>query len=163
MNGLKLMTYFGERDRVGGHLLADELLDLYGAHEVRGSLLLRGVEGFGLTHGLRTDRLLTLSEDLPVISVAIDERDRITELVDDLMQIKRRGLVTLERIETLPPDATQMVEPLAPGLHEAAKLAVYLGRQERVGSDPAFVAVCDLPGLDHFGLVEAVERRLDHL
>ena len=144
MNGLKLMTYFGERDRVGGHLLADELLDLYGAHEVRGSLLLRGVEGFGLTHGLRTDRLLTLSEDLPVISVAIDERDRITELVDDLMQIKRRGLVTLERIETLPPDATQMVEPLAPGLHEAAKLAVYLGRQERVGSDPAFVAVCDL-------------------
>ena len=33
---------------------------------------MRGVEGFGAKHHLRTDRLLTLSEDLPLVSVAVD-------------------------------------------------------------------------------------------
>ena len=74
---LKLTTYFGERDRTEHHLVADELLDLYERHEIQASVLLRGIEGFGAKHRLRTDRLLTLSEDLPVVSVAeggIDDR-----------------------------------------------------------------------------------------
>ena len=29
-------------------------------------------------------------------------------------------------------------------LHEATKLTIYVGRQERVSGAPAFVAVCDL-------------------
>ena len=33
---------------------------------------MRGVEGFGVKHHLHTDRLLTLSEDLPMVSVAVD-------------------------------------------------------------------------------------------
>ena len=66
-DGLKLTTYFGERDRAGGGFLADALIDIYARHELRTSLVLRGVEGFGLKHQLRTDRLLTLSEDLPLV------------------------------------------------------------------------------------------------
>ena len=38
---------------------------------------MRGVEGFGAKQHLRTDRLLTLSEDLPLVSVAVDTRARI--------------------------------------------------------------------------------------
>jgi PII-like signaling protein len=34
--------------------------------------MLRGAEAFGLKHHLRTDRVLTLSEDLPLVSVAVD-------------------------------------------------------------------------------------------
>jgi PII-like signaling protein len=55
---LKLTAYFGERKRFGDRLVADALLDLYGRHEVATSVLLRGVEGFGLRHHLRTDSLL---------------------------------------------------------------------------------------------------------
>ena len=69
---LKLTTYFGERDRAGDRFLADALLDLYARHELRTSVVLRGVEGFGVKHHLHTDRLLTLSEDLPLVSVAVD-------------------------------------------------------------------------------------------
>ena len=76
-DALKLTTYFGERDRVGDRFLADALADLYARHELRSSLVLRGVAGFGVKHHLRTDRLLTLSEDLPIVSVAVDARARI--------------------------------------------------------------------------------------
>lgn len=139
---LKLTTYFGERDRTGNGLLADDLLDLYGRHAVQASILLRGVEGFGPRQRLRTDRLLTLSEDLPVLSVAVDGRERVEAMLPEVLAIKRRGFVTLERARMLTgPDEA----PALPAeLDEAAKLTVYLGRQERAGRAPAFVSACEL-------------------
>ena len=68
---LKLTTYFGERDRTNGRFLADALLDVYERHALQVSALFRGSAGFGLKHRLHTDRLLTLSEDLPIVSVAV--------------------------------------------------------------------------------------------
>ncbi len=144
MNGdcLKLTTYFGERDRTPIGLLADELLAIYARHNVRASVLLRGTEGFGALHHLHTDRLLTLSEDLPVISVAVDARERIQTLLEPVLQIKRRGLMTLERARLLTSEIAPIQLPQE--LHEATKLTIYLGRQERVRGAPAFVAICDL-------------------
>ena len=86
---LKLTTYFGERDRAGSRLVADALLDVYGRHGLQTSVLLRGIEGFGSKHHLHTDRLLSLSEDLPVVSVAVDTRARIEAALQDVTAIKR--------------------------------------------------------------------------
>jgi PII-like signaling protein len=138
---LKLTTYFGERHRTGGVFVADAQLALFGQREIATSVLLRGAEGFGLKHHLRTDRLLTLSEDLPVVSVAVDTRPKIEAVLDDLQAIEHRGLVTLERAAMLRGDVRLR---LPDELHEATKLTVYVGRQEQVYRVPAFVAVCDL-------------------
>ena len=73
----KLTSYFSERQRSEGRFVADALLDLYGQQQIAASILLRGTEGFGLKHHLRTDRSLTLSEDLPLVAVAVDRRPRI--------------------------------------------------------------------------------------
>jgi PII-like signaling protein len=74
-DAIKLTSYFGERRRVAGDgFAADALLDLYGRHEVATSILLRGAEGFGAKRHQRTDLSLTLSEDLPLIAVAVDSR-----------------------------------------------------------------------------------------
>ncbi|MGH3781595.1 MAG: DUF190 domain-containing protein [Pseudonocardiaceae bacterium] len=139
---LKLTTYFGERQRSGGAFLADTQLELFGQREIATSILIRGAEGFGPKHHLRTDRLLTLSEDLPVVSVAVDTRSRIEALLDDLRAIEHRGLVTLERARMLVGDIDPVRLPEEP--HETTKLTVYVGRQERVYRVPAFAAVCDL-------------------
>jgi PII-like signaling protein len=141
-DSLKLTTYFGERQRTDGGFTADALLDLYGRREVATSVLLRGAEGFGARQRLRTDRSLSLSEDLPLIAVAVDRRDRIEELVDPAARLIRGGLITLERATMLTDD----IEPVRLGeeLHEETKLTIYLGRQERVYRVPAYIAVCDL-------------------
>ena len=39
-DGLKLTSYFGERQRANGRFAADALLDLYGQHRVAASVLL---------------------------------------------------------------------------------------------------------------------------
>jgi PII-like signaling protein len=139
---LKLTTYFGERDRAEDRLLADELMDIYGGHRLQASVLLRGVEGFGRLHHLHTDRLLSLSEDLPAVSVAVDSRERIESMLEVLLQVKRKGLITLERARLLTGEIgpTQLSEEP----HQATKLTVYVGLQERADGRPAFLAVCDL-------------------
>jgi PII-like signaling protein len=140
--GLKLTTYFGERDRNGGHLLADELADLYGRHGIRASVLVRGIEGFGGKHRMRTDLLLTLSEDLPVVSVAVDARERIEALLPAVLALRRQGLVTLERARL--PDGDTGSGELGEEPGHATKLTVYVGRHERAGRAPAFVGICAL-------------------
>ena len=133
----KLTSYFGERKRSGGAFVADALLELYGRHEIAASILLRGAEGFGLKHHLRTDRSLSLSEDLPLVAVAVDTRPRIEELLGPALALNRTGLVTVDGARLLDDTAV-------PGPDEETKLTVYLGRQERAYRVPAFVAVCDL-------------------
>ena len=103
---------------------------------------MRGAEGFGLKHHLRSDRLLSLSEDLPVVSVAIDTRPRVEAVLDELRAVQQTGLITLERARMLRGEIGPVVLP--EDLHEATKLTIYVGRRERVGRVPAFVAVCDL-------------------
>jgi PII-like signaling protein len=134
---LKLTCYFGERQRRGRRFLADALIDLYGGQQITTSIMLRGIEGFGLKHHLRSDHSLSLSEDLPAVAIAVDSRERIEALLDRTTQLGP-GLITLERARLLTGDITPM------SLDEATKLTIYLGRQERVYRVPAFIAVCDL-------------------
>jgi PII-like signaling protein len=139
-DALKLTTYVGERQRTGDAFVADALLDLYGRHELRTSILLRGAEGFGLHHPLRTDRLLTLSEDLPVVAIAVDRRERVEAVLDEATALERPGLVTVERARLAADDLRAATVPDT----AEVKLTVYVGRQETAGGAPAFVAICDL-------------------
>lgn len=106
------------------------------------SILLRGVEGFGLRHQLRTDSSLTLSQDLPAVAVAVDTRQHIEALPGEATALTGNGLVMLERarMQTGGIDSVSLPEEL----DETTKLTVYLGRKERVDGVPAFIAVCDL-------------------
>jgi PII-like signaling protein len=118
-DALKLTVYHGERDRIGDGFLADALAEVFTRHGVRASVVMRGSSGFGHKHHLRTDRLLTLSEDLPVVSVAVDEPARIEAAFEQVRPLVAEGLVTLERArfepEGAPPDGE-------------VKVTAYLGR-----------------------------------
>lgn len=136
---LKLTAYFGERQRAVGEgrrpaFLADAMLDLFDTQEVATSVMLRGIASFGPRHVLRTDESLSLSEDPPVAIAAVDVESKIRGLVDDVVAMTGRGLVTLERARLGAPDVSG----------DAVKLTVYIGRQARVGALPAHRAVCDL-------------------
>jgi len=140
-DSLKLTTYFGERDRSGGGFLADAFADVYARHAIHTSLVMRGVEGFGAKHHLRSDRLLTLSEDLPLVSFAVDERRRIEAALREVSGLRFDGLITLERAQLLTTD-----EALRdwPGREPETKLTVYVGRHERANGGPLWKQIVAL-------------------
>ena len=164
--GLRLSAYFGERDRVNGRLLADALMDAFERHQIQTSVLLRGIEGFGIKHRLQSERLLTLSEDLPALAVALDTQTRIEALLQDVRALSRHGVITLERARLLS-GAAGATESM-PG-SDAVKLTIYVGRQEQVAGSTAYLAVVDclhrhgvagasvLLGLD--GISRGIRRR----
>ena len=164
--GLKLSVYFGESDRVEGHLMSDLLTDRLAAFGALASTLLRGVEGFGIKHQLRTDRMLSLSEDLPLVVIAVDRSQRIQRLVPEILELVGGGLVTLERV-ALP--GLQLDDDLTAEDGDDAKLTVYCGRGEERRGRPIVAAVLELlkaaglPGATAFlgldGTILAERRR----
>jgi PII-like signaling protein len=136
MNALKLTTYFSERDRAGERFLADALFDLYERHRLRTSVLLRGIAGFGPRHQLQSDRLLTLSESLPAVSVAVDTRERIEEMLPDVLELASHGLVSVE-------PAALVSSGEQPPVSDQVQATIYGGRAIRSGGQAGYVALID--------------------
>jgi len=150
---LKLTVHFGESDRIGNHLLSDALLDTFAEHGLHAAVLLRAVEGFGLEQTLRTDRFLSLSEDLPLIAVAVDGPERIERVLPHVTELLDGGLVTLERAILLP-------APTEP--HEEAKVTLFVGRLDFMGvvdvlHRHGLAGATVLPGVD--GMAQGQRRR----
>ena len=131
---LKLTTYFGERLRYGDRFLSDALLDLYGDNAIATSVVLRGISSFGPHHVLRTDQSLSMSEDSPIAVIGVDTADKMAGLAEQVSTMVTRGLLTVERAHlggsAPPPDA--------------AKLTIYVGRQDRADGRPAHRVVCEV-------------------
>lgn len=138
---LKLTVYFGERDRVADRFLAHRLLDVFADHGLAASVLLRGAEGFGVKHHLRSDRLLTLSEDLPLVAAAVDRSERIEAALAEVRELAFDGLVTLERSRMSARGGPAVIGE-DPGA--ATKLTLYVGRGARVGGRPAHEAALEV-------------------
>ncbi len=147
-DGLALTVYFGERSRAGGRFMADALADVFARHGLRGSVILRGASGFGAKHRLRSDHLLTLSEDLPVVAVAVDARASVLAALPDVERLAG-GLVTL---------APARLE--APAGPEEAKLTIYVGRHARLGYE-AIVARLHRHGVAGATVLLGVDGTLD--
>ena len=88
---IKLISYFGERNRVNGTFVADALIDLYARHDISASIVLRGIQGFGLKHHLRTDSSLSLSEDLPLTAIAVGTRPDIEGVLNQTLELNREA------------------------------------------------------------------------
>jgi PII-like signaling protein len=141
--GIKLTTYFAERDRAGSSFLADALLDVYERHRIHTSVLLRGVEGFGQHARLQTDSLLTLSENLPAVSIAIDERDRIERALRGVLDVATHGVISLERARLVTGDDLGRAT-LADDPGQGIKLTLYGGRSVRTDGRAGYVAAVDV-------------------
>jgi PII-like signaling protein len=142
-DGIMLTSYFGERRRLNGQFVADALLESFSQRKVASSIVLRGTEGFGLKHHIRTNHSLSLSEDLPLIVTAVDASSRIGDALGEVRRINRRGLITVERTRFLSGDIEAIGFPgTADG--RATKLTVYFCRQDSVFGVPAFEVMCEL-------------------
>jgi PII-like signaling protein len=107
----QMRFHFGERDRDGAGPLEAAVMAAYARHGVRAAALLRGVEGFGAKHLLRTDRLLSLSEDPPLVAVAVGDAETIEPLAAEVRGMAAEGLLVLETTTTGPGTPSAAVVP----------------------------------------------------
>jgi PII-like signaling protein len=136
-DALKLSVYFGDSVTAGPELASDALMACFADHRLASATLLRGIEGFGINRRIQAERIPDASTDLPLLAVAVDTRERIRSVLDDVDLAVPRGLVTLEpALLATGKDVRDAEPPDGPG--GAAKLTIYCASGERVRRRPAY-------------------------
>lgn len=97
--GKLLSVFIGEFDRYHHHSLADAILQLAREEGLAAATVIRGIEGFGPSGRLRTTRLLSSSDDLPIVIQIVDEAHRIETFLRIVDRMIPEGLVTVEDVD----------------------------------------------------------------
>ena len=98
---LRVTVIVGESDHHQGKPLYTEIVHRAHAAGMAGATVVRGIEGFGRSNHIHTTRILSLSEDLPVVIVVVDTEEKVRPFVADLEALVAEGIVTLEPVEVV--------------------------------------------------------------
>lgn len=98
---VRLTIHIGEGDRHGRTPLHSEIVQRARRAGLAGATVLHGMEGFGASSVIHTSRLLTMSEDLPVVVVLVDTAERVDAFLPLLDDLTDHGLVVREDVDII--------------------------------------------------------------
>ena len=98
---VRLTIFIGEDDMWHHKPLYHEIVHRARAAGLAGASVLRGIEGYGASSRVHTTRLLSLSQDLPVAVVIVDQDDRIRGFLPHLDELVAEGLVIVDPVEVI--------------------------------------------------------------
>lgn len=96
-----MRIHIGESDRWHGKPLYEAIIELFRHEHFSGATVLRGVGGYGSSSIYHTDKILRLSQDLPIIIELVEFAERIEEVLPRLDEMIDGGLVTLEKVPVI--------------------------------------------------------------
>ena len=96
-----LRIFIGEADRFEGRPLFEAIVHLARKKGLAGATVLRGLLGFGADSRMHSAKILSLSEDLPVVIEIVDAKDKIEAFLPDLDRMIQEGLITLETVHVI--------------------------------------------------------------
>ena len=97
----RLTIFLGESDQYRHHPLYTEIVQRAHRAGLAGATVLRGIEGFGASSHIHTTRFLSLSQDLPVAIIIVDEREPIDAFLPQLDELVTEGLVIIDDVEVI--------------------------------------------------------------
>jgi PII-like signaling protein len=96
-----MRIHIGESDKWHGKPLYQALLELFRSEGFSGATVLRGVGGYGSTSMYHTDKILRLSQDLPIVIELVEYPERIQSIIPRLDEMISGGLITLEKVHVI--------------------------------------------------------------
>lgn len=99
--GLLVRIYLGESDQWHGKPLYQAIAERLRERGLAGATVLRGIEGFGAKQHVHSTRILSLSEDLPILIEAADSDEKIRAVLPEIDEMLGDGLITLEKVEVV--------------------------------------------------------------
>ena len=96
-----MRIHIGESDKWHGKPLHEAIVEMLRKEGYSGATVLRGVAGYGGSSVYHTDKLLRLSQDLPLIVEVVESAERIETILPRLDEMVEGGLITLEKVRVI--------------------------------------------------------------
>lgn len=96
-----MRIYIGESDKFNHKLLYEAIIELLRREGFAGATVLRGVGSYGASSRYHTDRILRLSQDLPIIIEVVEYDERIQGILPQLDEMIGGGMITLEKVHVI--------------------------------------------------------------
>jgi len=100
-NSFKITIYLSEEKKHGKVLLYKYILEKMEKEGIEGATVLRGISGYGKHHHIHSVEVWRLSTNLPIIIEAINEKDKIYKLVEDLKKEVTDVLIVIEPVHVI--------------------------------------------------------------
>lgn len=100
-----LRIFIGESDKYKGTPVYENIVLKAREFGLAGATVTKGIMGYGANSKIHTAKLLTLSEDLPIVIEIVDNLEKIEQFIPVVNQIFEStnigGLVTIEKAEII--------------------------------------------------------------
>ncbi len=98
---LRLTVVLGESDQWHHKPVYTEIVHRAHAAGLAGASVFRGIEGYGRANHIHTTRILSLSEDLPVLVIIVDAEEKVRAFLPQLEELLTGGLAVIEPVEVV--------------------------------------------------------------
>ncbi|MBZ5543807.1 MAG: DUF190 domain-containing protein [Acidobacteriia bacterium] len=96
-----MRIFIGESDKWQRKPLYAAIVELFRRENFSGVTVLRGVGGYGSASRYHTEKILRLSQDLPIVIELIEYAERIERILPKLDEMIGGGLITLEKVRVI--------------------------------------------------------------
>lgn len=96
-----MRIHIGESDHWRGKPMYQAIVELLRSERFSGVTVLRGIGGYGGSSVYHTEKVLRLSQDLPIIIEVVEYTDKIEQILPQLDSMVEGGLITLEKVRVI--------------------------------------------------------------
>jgi PII-like signaling protein len=97
----KVTIYVGQDQKYHRDSVYAAILEFLFRSKVSAAMVTRGIAGFGADHHMHTDRILALTENLPMKVEFIETPEKVAELLPKLKEMASTGLIAMSDVEVI--------------------------------------------------------------
>jgi PII-like signaling protein len=145
----KVCIYVGQDHQYHGESVYAAILEFLFYHKVSGASVTRGIAGFGADHHMHTDRILVLTENLPIKVEFIETPEKVEELLPKLHEMVGTGLIEIQDTTIVKPSETskqaarQESTPPLKRQGKAKLMRIFVGENDKWNEKPLHKALIE--------------------
>ena len=145
----KVSIYVGQDHQYHGESVYAAILEFLFYHKVSGASVTRGIAGFGADHHMHTDRILVLTENLPMKVEFIETPEKVEELLPKLHEMVGTGLIEIQDTTIVKPSEVSKTSPRledVPSLKREGKakmMRIFIGENDKWNGKPLHKALIE--------------------